>query len=116
MSRFAILIILSSLFLVLLSTRASASLETEVQADVGEFYLNVSGYISPFASIVLNSNGIFMRTTVADKGGNFSISQVRIARGFSSFCLDAVDYKRLGESTTCIKFASDHRTLENSYC
>ena len=104
MSRFAILIILSSLFLVLLSTRASASLETEVQADVGEFYLNVSGYISPFASIVLNSNGIFMRTTVADKGGNFSISQVRIARGFSSFCLDAVDYKRLGESTTCIKF------------
>lgn len=98
-----LLLLLPFTFLLLPLHKANASLDTAVEADVGEFYLNLSGYISPFASIVLNSNGIFMRATVSDRGGNFSISQVRIRKGFSAFCLDAVDYKRLGESVTCLK-------------
>jgi hypothetical protein len=77
------------------------SLGTTVQASVGEFYLNLSGFVSPFASIVLSSDGVLMRTTIADEKGNFSIPQVLIKEGFSHFCLDAVDFKRIGESYTC---------------
>ncbi|MCL4354854.1 carboxypeptidase-like regulatory domain-containing protein [Patescibacteria group bacterium] len=65
-------------------------------------YLNLSGYIAPFASIVLtSSDGIFLRSTVADKYGYFYITDVPIKRGFSGFCLDAIDFKRIGESFTC---------------
>jgi hypothetical protein len=77
------------------------SLSTDVGASVGEFYLSLWGYVSPFASIVLTSDGVFMRATVADEKGNFIISQVLIKAGFKSFCLDAIDFKRIGESYTC---------------
>lgn len=77
------------------------SLKTSVIATLGDFYLSLSGYISPFASIVLTSDGIFIRATVADQYGNFSISQILIKRGFSHFCLDAIDFRRIGESFTC---------------
>ncbi|MCL5439029.1 MAG: hypothetical protein M1268_03500 [Patescibacteria group bacterium] len=77
-----------------------------ISASVGEFYLNLSGWISPFASVILTTlDGVFIRSTVADAGGNFSISQVLIKKGFSGFCLIAVDYHGLGESTTCFNFA-----------
>lgn len=77
------------------------ALNSTVSAQVGEFYLNLSGWISPFASVVLYSDGIFLRATVADQYGNFSISGVLIKSGFSSFCLDAIDFRRIGESYTC---------------
>ena len=76
--------------------------DAKVTAKVGEFYLNLSGFVSPFASVVLSSDGIFMRATVADEKGNFYISSVLIKKGFSHFCLEAVDFKRIGESYTCI--------------
>jgi hypothetical protein len=82
-------------------TLPKGSLGTGVEASVGQFYLNLSGYISPFASVVLTSNGIFMKATTADAQGNFSFSQVLITKGFSQFCLDAIDFKRIGESYTC---------------
>ncbi|MFH1536226.1 MAG: carboxypeptidase-like regulatory domain-containing protein [Patescibacteria group bacterium] len=75
--------------------------QTQVQAKVGEFYLDLSGFISPHASVVLNSNDIFLRSIVADEIGNFSMSSVSIKKGFSEFCLTAVDFSRLGESITC---------------
>ncbi len=78
-----------------------AEVQVPVQAQVGQYYLNISGYISPYASIVLTVDGIFIRATVADSKGNFSISQVLIKQGFSSFCLEAVDFRRLGDSYTC---------------
>jgi len=80
---------------------AQASFKVPVQAQVGKYYLNLSGYISPYASVVLTIDGIFVRATVADAGGNFSISGVLIKEGFSHFCLEAVDFKRLGDSYTC---------------
>src|ERR1035437_8839841 len=76
-------------------------LQTAVQASVGQFYLDLFGYISPFASVVLTSDGVFIIGTTADAQGNFSITQVLIKKGFSSFCLDAIDIKRIGESYTC---------------
>jgi hypothetical protein len=79
----------------------TAALQTEVQAAVGEFYLNLSGYVSPFASLTLTSDGIYLGGAVADANGNFVISQILINAGFSSFCIDAIDFKRIGESYTC---------------
>jgi hypothetical protein len=99
-----ILIVLSvtSSSQVLAKTASSAAaLQTEVQATVGQFYLNLAGFISPFASVVLTSNGVFVEATTADAQGNFSFSQVLITKGFSQFCLDAIDFKRIGESYTC---------------
>lgn len=88
------------------SSSLKSSSRTNVSASVGEFTLSVSGEISPNASIVMtDSEGTFLRAGVADKRGNFSISQVLIKKGFSGFCLTAIDFKRLGESTTCFSFA-----------
>lgn len=107
----SLFILLSFLFSIFTSsvfsqkTNPKATFRTEVSAAVGEFYLNVSGYISPYASIVMTAtDGTFLRAAVADSFGNFYISQVLINRGFSGFCLVAVDFKRLGESTTCFSF------------
>jgi hypothetical protein len=78
-----------------------AQFRIPVQAQVGKLFLNLSGYIAPYASVVLTIDGIFIRATVADANGNFSISGVPIKEGFSSFCLEAIDFKRLGDSYTC---------------
>ncbi len=81
---------------------ASISLGSTVSARVGEYYLNLYGYVSPFASIVLTIDGTVYRTAVASDDGTFSITGVLIKEGFDGFCLQAVDFKRLGESLTCI--------------
>lgn len=94
-------ILLSSLYyrttLGTLTTNGNAT----VHAQVGEFTLNLSGIASPFASIVLTSDGVFYRATVADAQGRFSLTGILINRGFSHFCLTHIDYRRLGESVTC---------------
>lgn len=72
-----------------------------VSATIGEYYLSVSGYISPFASVALIIDGIYYRGTVADANGNFSISSVRIKSGLTGFCLQAKDFHNLGESYSC---------------
>ncbi len=96
-----LLLILNSYFILLKAAPSEAAFSVPVQAQVGKFYLYLSGYISPYASVVLTIDGIFVRATVADAGGNFSISGVLIKKGFSRFCLEAVDFKRLGNSYTC---------------
>lgn len=88
------------------SQAPTESFRTEVKATVGEFFLNISGYISPFASLALTTpQGIYLRSAVADSGGNFAFLGIPIKRGFSGFCITAVDFKRLGESVTCFTFA-----------
>ncbi len=76
----------------------------QVAAQVGEFVVNISGLASPNASIVLSSEGQFVRSTVADSRGYFYITGVSVKKGFSSFCLQAVDFKRIGESEACLTF------------
>jgi hypothetical protein len=78
---------------------------TKAFAQVGELYLSLSGWISPNASVVLTSDGIFLRSTVADSKGNFYISQVLIRSGFSHFCLEAIDFRRIGDSYTCFNIS-----------
>ncbi len=91
---------------------------TEVEAKIGEFYLDISGFASPNASIVMNlQDGTFLRSAVADQNGNFYISQVLISRGFSGFCLTTIDFKRIGESTACFSFspATGNITMYNIF-
>lgn len=86
--------------------------QIQVSASVGQFSLSVSGYISPYANVVLTtSGGVLLRSTVADSMGDFSISGVLIQRGFSGFCLEAVDFKRIGESTTCFSTAPAYASI-----
>jgi len=83
---------------------SSKDASVRIEGLIGEFDLNVSGYIAPYASIVLTSDGVFYRATVADSQGYFYISNILIKKGFSHFCLEAIDFKRLGESITCFNF------------
>lgn len=76
---------------------------TPTPAPGEKFYLDLSGFISPFASVIMSSNGNFIRSVAADKDGNFFISQVEVEKGFSSFCLEGIDFKRVGDSYTCFK-------------
>lgn len=101
--------LLSIFFLSLSSTPTYAYVpqgkaEIKVGAEVGEFFLSVSGFISPYASVGLLIDGIYYRGTVAGADGKFSISQVRVNRGLTSFCLQAKDYHNLGESYSCFTF------------
>ncbi len=72
-------------------------------APGGAIYLSISGYASPYASIVMTSQNVFVRSAVADGKGNFYISDVHVDRGFTQFCLENVDFQRLGDSTTCFQ-------------
>lgn len=77
-------------------------LGSKVSATVGEYYLSVTGFTSPFASVSLYIDNIFIRSTLANEKGDFSISQVLIKLGLSKFCLKTADAKHLGESESCI--------------
>lgn len=75
---------------------------TTVSATIGSYYLTISGYVAPYASVVLLSNDYALKSAVADANGYFTISNIIVTKGFSKFCVDAVDVKRLGDSYTCI--------------
>jgi len=114
-------IILNSCFMLHNSAQALSKTTptnlVKVSGRIGQFQLNVSGYISPYASIVMTSDGIFLRATVADRYGMFSFIDILIKKGFSHFCLDAIDFKRLGESYTCFNFnpANGDITMTNVF-
>lgn len=84
-------------------TSTQASVETTVKASVGKYYFSAYGFASPFASIVMRSQSYFLGSTVADQNGVFSIKRVFVNQGFSEFCFETIDVKRLGDSYTCLK-------------
>lgn len=75
--------------------------EVTITAHVGAYRLNISGLASPFASIILRSNGVFYRSTTADDNGKWEIDDISINEGFSQFCLEHIDFRNLGSSTAC---------------
>lgn len=75
-----------------------------VGAQIGEFTANISGFIAPYASVVMTIDNTVVRSTVADANGNFFISQIAIKGGFDHYCLTAEDVKRLGQSKACFSF------------
>lgn len=95
----------------------SGDLKVDVTASVGEFLLTLSGFQSKNASIVLTSKeDTFLASTVADAKGNFSFS-VKIKSGFSGFCLTAIDFARLGDTTVCVDVepATKNITMQNIF-
>ena len=85
--------------------------EPSVGATVGEYYLNLSGYSSPYSHISLISDDVILRSIVSDNNGTFSISDVLIKKGFSSFCLKANDAKSMGSSLTCLTTAPANASI-----
>lgn len=75
-----------------------------VGAQIGQFTANISGFIAPYASVVMTIDDVVVRSTVADANGNFYISQIAIKGGFDHYCLTAEDVKSLGQSKACFTF------------
>lgn len=80
----------------------------QVAASIGQYYVSLSGFIAPFASVVLSTDNMVMRSVAADANGYFSISQVLVKQGFNHFCFTAVDVKRLGTSESCFQIPPVH--------
>lgn len=81
----------------------SESESVVVGATVGTNRLTISGYHSPYASIILKTpGGTFLASTTADKNGYFSISDVLINASELTYCFQVVDFKRIGISESCI--------------
>ena len=86
-----------------------------VTATVGDNYLNVNGYQSPNASVVIETtSGIFLQSTTADGNGYFSMTNILITDNFPGFCFTAIDFERLGESESCVEI-SEIVTEEQTY-
>ena len=81
----------------------SQSADVNIGATVGSTTLTISGYQSPYASVILKtSTGTFLASTTADANGYFSISNVLINASNLTYCFQAVDFKRIGISEACI--------------
>ncbi len=86
-----------------LRTEFSQSKSVTIGATVGSTTLTISGFHSPFASIILKTQGgVFLASTTADANGYFSISNVLINQSELVYCFQAVDFKRVGISESCI--------------
>lgn len=86
--------------------------QTRVSASVGQYYLSVSGFASPYASIVLSSSEGMLSSAVADKDGNFYFTKILIKQGLNKICLTTVDFKRIGESEACTNISPANQNIE----
>jgi len=86
-----------------------------VTAAVGEYYLIVSGYHSPNASVVIQTlSEVFLNSTTADGNGYFTIPNTLITKDLAGFCFLAIDFRRIGESESCV-YIEDVITDDKSY-
>lgn len=94
----------------------SQSKGSVVTATVGQYHISISGYQSPYASIILKTqNGTFLASTTADSKGYFSISNILINSAVLEYCFQAVDFKRIGESDSCISVEGGPITKDLTY-
>lgn len=82
------------------------SQDIEVSATVGDFTVNISGFISPGATVKLSSNQVFLAEVVADENGSFLFPNILIQKDTQQLCLTAIDVRKLGQSFTCFSSAS----------
>lgn len=101
-------------FLSIVFPREVSAQSTNVSASVGKYYVTIRGYVSPFASVVMSQDSIFMASTVADPEGNFTLNNVFVNEGFTDFCLEAIDVKRVGDSYTCLKIEPVFKDLSKN--
>lgn len=98
---FVILAVLSVTLILPGISRGQNSVDLE--ASIGRFYFSASGIVSPYASVVMTSQDYFLSSTVADEEGRFYLPEALVNDGFNSFCLEAVDIRRIGTSYTCFE-------------
>src|SRR5690348_1579703 len=89
-----LLVLLNLLYPVPVYGQKNLGHNIQVSASIGEIYLNLSGIIAPYASVILIADDNYLRSTVADSQGKFSLNDILVKRGFSQFCLEAIDFKR----------------------
>jgi hypothetical protein len=74
-----------------------------IGASVGSARLSISGYQSPFSSIIIKTKSdVFVTSTTADTKGYFSVSNTLINASILEYCFQAVDFKRVGLSESCV--------------
>ncbi len=81
---------------------ATQSGQTTIKVTVAGATLNVSGYIAPYASVVMTIDNNIIGSVVADAQGNFSFANVTVPQTTSTVCFTAEDFKQLGTSEACI--------------
>jgi hypothetical protein len=89
------------IFTFLFAYSGFAQNSVSVKAGVGTYNFSVSGFVSPYASIVMTQDSYFMSSGTADEKGYFLLDPALVSKGFTSFCLEAVDFRRIGTSYTC---------------
>lgn len=107
MKKVLVLFLLSFLMFFAKAPSASAAVATQsgttnITVTIAGNTLSVSGYIAPFASIVLTVNGTVITSGTADASGNFSFVNVVVPKATTEVCFEAVDFKKLGSSKACI--------------
>lgn len=97
------LLLISASFTVNLALPVSSHAQNvvEVKAGVGKYYFSASGIVSPYASVVMTTQDTFMASTIADENGAFELPEALVNEGFTDYCIEAVDVKRVGTSYTC---------------
>lgn len=101
-------LVFALVFYLILNPTTYAQLEAsgggvKVSVSVQNRYAQISGILTPYASIVLkSSNGIFIASTTADQDGRFKFKNVLLNGGVTDFCFSGIDQKRFGESNTCV--------------
>lgn len=81
---------------------ATQSGKTTIKVTVAGATLSVSGYIAPYASVVMTVDNNIIGSVVADAQGNFSFSNITVPQTTSTVCFTAEDFKQLGTSEACI--------------
>jgi len=79
--------------------------------------VNISGFASPNASIVIvDSDGNSITSFTADKNGSFTVTKVSLPAGSGEYCFKVVDFKRLGTSESCMTInPSTNTNITNIY-
>ena len=87
------------------TTSATQSGTITTSATIRGNTFTISGFTSPFASVVVTASSQFIVSTTADAQGNFS-APATLPKDMTALCLDTVDFKRLGSSQACIDIAT----------
>lgn len=94
-----------AILMIIFGISQSYAQKVDLKARVGKYYFSISGYASPFASVVMKSNSVAIASTMANPEGNFLIEKVSVSEGFSEFCLEAIDIKKIGDTSSCFNIA-----------
>lgn len=93
-------------FSVTFSTKTYAAANyVSVGAQVPGPVATISGIASPNAFITASSSAQVLGSTSSDSQSNFSFVSLGLFNGIKELCFDMTDFKKLGNSLSCLTFA-----------